>query len=108
MGPLALLALPVLPPVTRSFIGLGMIDYDDWPDELPDALDLPGVLQFGGLEAAAALAAPRVLYLSNPAETFRDEWPRSAYRAAGAPERLRINHDAPTPQELAAWITGME
>jgi dienelactone hydrolase len=108
MGPLALLALPVLPPVSRTFIDLGMFDYAEWPEEAPAGLDLPGVLQFGGLEAAAALSAPRELYLAAPAESFREEWPRSAYRAAGSPGRLRINRDLPTAEELAAWITGSD
>lgn len=108
MGPLALLALPVLPRVSRTYIDLGLFGYGDGSGEVPAGLDLPGVLQFGGLETAAALAAPRELFLARPSPSFREEWPRSAYRAAGSPARLRIGNILPSAADLAVWITATE
>jgi hypothetical protein len=108
MGPLALLALPVLPRVSRTYIDLGLFGYGDGSGEVPAGLDLPGVLQFGGLETAAALAASRELFLARPSPSFREEWPRSAYRAAGSPARLRIGNILPSAADLAVWITATE
>ena len=57
-GPLALLARPLLTGIARTAIDLNGFDYGDGSTPVPPALDLPGVLGFGGLKAAAALTVP--------------------------------------------------
>ena len=62
-GPQVLLARPVLEGLART-----AIDLEDLPDPqasgpYPAQLDLPGMFQFGGFNAAAALAAPAPLWV---------------------------------------------
>jgi hypothetical protein len=103
-GPLALLARPMLEVIGRTAIDLEGFDYGDGSGDIPAGLDLPGVLQFGGLMAAAALTAPAPLRLFRPGAKFAREWPTRAYALDDAAPMLRIEDNAPDPAELARWI----
>lgn len=103
-GVLALLARPALDGVGRTAVDLGGFDYGDGSGEVPPELDLPGVLQFGGLGGAAALAAPNPLWIRGAAAGFDGSWPIRAYEAAGVRPLLRIESDPVDAAAVAAWL----
>ncbi|HWE36349.1 MAG TPA: CocE/NonD family hydrolase [Isosphaeraceae bacterium] len=107
-APLVLLARPLLEGIGRTAIDLDGFDYGDGSGPVPDGLDLPGVLQFGGMKAAAALTAPAPLRLYRPGPKFEREWPIRSYALADASPLLRIDANAPDPAELALWIDSGE
>lgn len=107
-GPLALLARPLLSGLARTAIDLGGFDYGDGSGPVPRGLDLPGVLQFGGLKAAAALSAPAPLRLAGVPSRFARDWPSKAYALADARGLLKLDEAAPEPSALAKWIDAGE
>jgi dienelactone hydrolase len=107
-GALALLARPLLEGVGRTAIDLHGFSYGDGSDaDVPEDLDLPGVLQCGGLDAAAALCAPGPLWLHR-AGGLDASWPRRAYTLAGAAGVLRLDDGRADAKALAAWLDGGE
>jgi hypothetical protein len=103
-GPVALLARPLLEGLARAAIDLNGFDYGDGSGEVPLGLDLPGVLQFGGLKAAAALAAPTPLWLYRARGDFDTSWPARAYALADASVMLRTDASTPDAAAIARWI----
>ena len=104
IGPLALLARPMLSGLARSAIDLGGFDYGDGSGDVPAGLDLPGVLQFGGLKAAAARCrSPGQIRLMGVPKGFAREWPMKAYGLAGSGGMLSIVEGAEAAT-LARWI----
>lgn len=103
-GPLALLALPALEGIERAAIDLNEFGYGDGTASVPADLDLSGVLQFGGLPAAASLAAPVPLWLHGVQADFSAGWATNAYELAGSSQLLRLDRDHPRPKAIAAWI----
>ncbi len=103
-GPIALLSLPLVEGIAHSYIDLEGFDYGDGTAEIPSALDLPGVLQFGGLPAAAALAAPKLLWVSRPGSKDLKDWAESAYQLEGARYLLRIDDAPPFHDEVVRWL----
>jgi hypothetical protein len=104
MGPLALRALPAIEGWNRGFVDLEEFDEGDGSGEIGAGLDLPGAMQCGGLKAAAALAAPRPLWVVNASHGFDHNWPKAAYEQAGAAGAYRAT--AAPPDKLAAWLNG--
>jgi dienelactone hydrolase len=107
-APLALAARPLLKGVRLTAIDLDGFDYGDGSGEVPAGLDLPGVLQFGGLKASAALTAPAPLRLFRPGARFAREWPTRAYALDDAAPMFRIDDNAPDPDEVARWFDSGE
>ncbi|WP_435015813.1 alpha/beta hydrolase family protein [Tundrisphaera sp. TA3] len=103
-GPLALLARPLLGMLGRTAVDLDGFDYGDGSASVPPGLDLPGVLQFGGLKAAAALAAPAPLRITGAGKAFGAAWPERAYALADASGRFRLDCEDAPAEEIAAWI----
>lgn len=69
----------------------------------PD-LFCPGIRNIGTFEGGAILAAPHPLLLHNTGTNFPTEAVRSAYRAIGASDSLRVVA-APLPEEeLVTWV----
>ncbi len=103
-SPLALLGLPAFSGIDRAAIDLHGFDYGDGSGEIPSALDLPGVLQFGGLKSAASLAAPLPLWISRPGSSRNVKWPSAAYELAGSRQRLRLDPRPFAPKAVADWL----
>lgn len=103
-GPQVLLARPALEGLARTAVDLQEFDPKDGSVALPAGLDLPGLLQFGGVKAAAALAAPAPLWIQRPGAGFERRWPEKAYDLADAGWMLRVTKGTAAPKELAAWI----
>ena len=103
-GPQVLLARPLLEGVARTFVDLsGWQDFDS-SAPLPPALDLPGLFQFGGWKAAAALAAPASLWIHRAGPGLEKAWPTVAYELAGSPHTLRFSSADVSPEAIVRWI----
>ena len=98
----ALIARPVLEGLARTVIELSAVSKRTGkPDppmmtRWPAAIDLPGLEQFGGPKAAAALSAPAPLWLHGNLGALDASWPRAAYQLAGTPPNCgwdRMNLD---------------
>ncbi len=107
-GPQALLARPSLAGLARTVVDLHGFDFGDGSGDLPPSLDLPGVLQFGGLKVAAALTAPAPLWIHRAGAKFDEDWPEASYSLAGSAHTLRIDAEAAKPAEIARWIDSGE
>jgi len=103
IGPLALLARPRLEGIARTVMDLGGFDFSDPSRPIPTALDLPGLLQFGGLKAAAALTSPAPLWVVNAPEAFRAEWPTRAYALQDS-RQFKLDRASVEAQQMARWI----
>ena len=104
IGPLALLARPELEGLSRTVIDLDGFDYGDGSKPVPPSLDLPGVLQFGGLKAAAALTAPAPLWVAHTPEAFDAAWPTRAYALVDASPQFRLDRATPDARAIAKWV----
>ena len=67
-------------------------------------LFVPLLRRAGGLRAAAVLAAPRRLLIHNTGESFDNAWFEATYRAAGAPENLRLVNGPAPARDMAAFL----
>ncbi len=108
-GPQALLARPLLEGLARTVVELRELPDAGSPAAYPPALDLPGLNQFGGFKAAAALAAPAPLWIHGSSSSAVASWARPAYALAGAESALRIDREKPRAERIAQWVdTGSE
>ncbi len=103
-GTQLLLARPALKGLSRT-----VIDVEDAPDPqepgaFAAAIDLPGMFQFGGLKAAAALTAPAPLWLHGGSRSFDLSWAKAAYAHSDASSMLRIEPRNPDSDQLASWV----
>ena len=103
-GPQALLARPALEGVARTAIELKDLPDPRSSGRFPSALDLPGLFQFGGFGAAAALVAPAPLWLYGAPETFNPAAAKGAYALSGVDRELRQSPQAPGVADLARWL----
>ncbi len=103
----ALVARPLLEGLARTVIELAALPKVSGDREVriwPTTLDLPGLEQFGGPRAAAALSAPAPLWLYNNLWGLKPSWAEPAYELAGASSMLRMDRDVPGPDAIARWI----
>jgi hypothetical protein len=100
----ALIARPALEGVSRTVIDLASVPRSQNDAVWPATVDLPGLEQFGGVKAAAALAAPVPLWLYRNTAAFDASWPRTAYELAGAAHMLRLDPAEPAPDAIARWL----
>ena len=103
-GPQVLLARPVLEGLARTAIDLKDLPDPQAPGPYPAPLDLPGMYQFGGFNAAAALMAPAPLWIYGASATFNTSTAKTAYGLSGADHVLRIEPREPGVDQIAAWI----
>ncbi len=103
-GAQALLALPLLENVARAFVSVENLPEPRSTGPTVPELDLPGLFQFGGWRAAAALAAPTPLWITSPGASNLAPWATKAYSLAGADQALIVSADQPAAERLARWI----
>ncbi len=100
----ALVARPMLEGLARTVIELSGLSQQRKPDEWPATIDLPGLEQFGGPRAAAALSAPAPLRLFGNLSAIDPSWAEASYELAGVPSMLRLDRDEPAPDDIARWV----
>jgi hypothetical protein len=103
IGPLGLLARPRLEGISRTVVDLGGFDYGDGSKPVPPTLDLPGVLQFGGLKVAAALISPAPLWVVGASDRFDANWALQAYELLGS-KQFRLDRGQVEAESIAKWI----
>jgi hypothetical protein len=69
----------------------------------PD-LFCPGIRNIGTFQGGAILAAPHPLLLHNTGANFPTDAVRSAYRAIGASDKVRVVASALPEDELVRWV----
>ena len=99
--PLALTALARLG--HRGAVDADGFEYAADRDEPADRA-LPGILRFGGLRAAAALAAPGPLLLHHTAGALDPTWAQRAYELEGHPAAFRTSAQRLSADEVARWV----
>jgi dienelactone hydrolase len=105
MGPVCLLARALDSDVARTAVDADAFEYALDRDE-PSEQAIPGILRFGGLRAAAALAAPGALLLHHTAGILDSTWARRAYDLEGHPEAFRSTAERLGTDELVRWLFG--
>jgi hypothetical protein len=103
-GPQALLARPLLEGLARSVIELRELPDADSAAAYPSNLDLPGLYQFGGFKAAAALTAPAAVWIHGTSAAAVAAWAQEAYALAGAVPALRLDREKPPAERIARWV----
>ncbi|WP_422930419.1 alpha/beta hydrolase [Singulisphaera sp. PoT] len=103
-GPQVLLARPALQGLARTVIDLDNFEPGKVTGEFPRNLDLPGMFQFGGFKAAAALASPAPLWIHGVPQSFDRAWPEMSYTRSDASQQLRLDEGTATPEAIAKWV----
>ncbi len=103
MGPVCLLARALDPTVARAAVDADAFEYGPDRDE-PAERALPGILRFGGLHAAAALAAPAALLLHHTAGVLDPTWAERAYSLEGSPAAFRSTEQQLRSDEVVRWL----
>jgi dienelactone hydrolase len=103
-GPQTLLARPAIEGLARTVIELKNLPDPQDSGPFPPGLDLPGMFQFGGFKAAAALTAPAPLWVVRASRSFDESWMKSAYESSGAGHLLRTEPHDPGPEQIAQWV----
>ena len=102
-GAWCLMAAPFTPKGTRVVADLAQLSGDADSRWLHD-LFTPCVLKAGGLWTAAALAAPRPLFLHNIAKEFDTRPFHAVYRAAAGADALRLESRPCGAAAIARWL----
>ena len=89
--------------VDRTVVDANGFDSDNDAAYL-DALPIPSIRRVGDFRTAGTLVAPRHLLIHNTSNTFRTDWIADVYRAVGAADRLRVETEAVSEADIAAWI----
>ena len=103
-GPQVLLARPVLEGLARTAVELKDLPDPQASGPYPAQLDLPGMYQFGGFNAAAALVAPAPLWIYGASARFDSSSTKTAYGLSGADHVLRLEPREPSADQIAEWI----
>ncbi len=84
---------------------LDLAGFDLSDERFLSDLYVPGLRRAGDLRAAAALCAPRRLFLHNAAGSFPTEQVATVFQAAGEPERLRVSRGPANAEDVVAWLS---
>ncbi len=65
---------------------------------------VPGLRLMGGFDGAAALAAPRPLWVYDTGDQFRTDWLQAAYTSLGKADALETDKGSASEAQLLRWI----
>lgn len=99
-----LLARGLAPFVKRCVGDAARFDASD--DAFLRKLFVPGLRRAGDVYTAAALAAPKPLFLHNTGKEFDVRWMAQVYRAAGAERNLQVEESRVAAATIVDWIAG--
>jgi hypothetical protein len=103
-GPAGLWAVLAAPGAGSVIADCDQLDVASDEALLAPDLFCPGIRNIGTFEGGAVLAAPHPLLLHNTGVTFPTDTLRSAYRAVGASDKLRVVASRLPDEELVNWI----
>jgi dienelactone hydrolase len=103
-GTACLLARALTDEVSRAAVDGHRFEYTPGLPATDDRYT-PGLLRYGGLAAAALLAAPHKLLLHNTGPTLDTTACRRAYERQGAAEDLMVQADPADSADVVAWLT---
>ena len=103
-GAQVLIARPALEGLARTAIDLHDFEESHASGSMPVEVDLPGLFQFGGLKATAALTSPAPLWIYRAGTSFDRTWAEKAYTLDDARQVLRIEPGKVAPEDVARWI----
>jgi dienelactone hydrolase len=103
LGPVCLLARALNARVSRTAVDADAFEYALERD-VPAERMLPGILRFGGLRAAAAVAAPGPLLLHHTGRALDPAWARRAYELAGHPGSFHTSVERLPAEDVADWL----
>ncbi len=104
-GVWSVMAAPAAEAVIADLNALDLTEEQTW---LAPDLFCPGILNVGGLEGAALLAAPHPLWLHNTPTQFASQALRNTYSMSGKPERLRLESQSASDARVADWIARLK
>ena len=89
--------------VGRTVIDANQFDSDNDEAYLQN-LPIPSIRRVGDFRTAGTLVAPRHLLIHNTSNTFQTDWIADVYRAVNAADRLRVESEAVSEADIAAWL----
>ena len=89
--------------VARTVIDANGFDSDN-DEAYLHTLPIPSIRRVGDFRTAGTLVAPRHLLIHNTGNTFRTDWIADVYRAVDAADRLRVETEAVSEADIAAWL----
>ena len=89
--------------VDRTVVDANGFDSDN-DEAYLQSLPIPSIRRVGDFRTAGALVAPRHLLIHNTSSTFQTDWIADVYRAVDAADRLRVETEAVSEENIATWI----
>ena len=89
--------------VDRTVVDANQFDSDN-DEAYLHALPIPSIRRVGDFRTAGTLVAPRHLLIHNTSNTFQTDWIADVYRAVGAADRLRVETETVSDEDVAAWL----
>ena len=90
--------------VHRTVVDANRFDSDNDAAFL-HTLPIPSIRRVGDFRTAGTLVAPRHLLIHNTGDTFRTGWIEDVYRAVDAADRLRVETEVVSDEDIAAWVS---
>ena len=89
--------------VDRTVVDANRFDSDNDAAYL-QTFPIPSIRRVGDFRTAGTLVAPRRLLIHNTGDTFQTDWIADVYQAVGATDRLKVETDALSEEDIAAWL----
>ena len=89
--------------LTRTVIDANGFDSDNDEAYLQD-FPIPSIRRVGDFRTAGTLVAPRHLLIHNTRSTFQTDWIADVYRAVDAADRLCVETEVVSEEDIAAWL----
>ena len=89
--------------VARTVVDANRFDSDNDEAYLQN-LPIPSIRRVGDFRTAGTLVAPRHLLIHNTSKTFRTDWIAEVYHAVGAADRLQVETEVASEEDIAAWL----
>ena len=89
--------------VDRTVIDANGFDSDNDAAYLQN-LPIPSIRRVGDFRTAGTLVAPRHLLIHNTRNTFQTDWIADVYRAVDAADRLCVETEVVSEEDIAAWL----
>ena len=89
--------------VDRTVVDANGFDSDNDEAYLQN-LPIPSIRRVGDFRTAGTLVAPRHLLIHNTSTTFQTDWIADVYRVVDAADRLWVEVEEVSDEDIAAWI----